>query len=308
MKIRPLPGHLWTTKYTPGAGQKLRLANGMEFEGSMRESGLFLPSSKSDAVNDVLAKMYVIEAVGEEPPEGWRTKWFLTNANKDHKTLPTRKWNTSFAKEGLSAGVVVAASAKAGLRNELQHEQVQLRHDELVAIGKPLDKCYDRDEFQMFAAPGWVIVKLETSTGQRKSGLTINAAIDTRLTQGSGQWGRVVEVPRNATYEGLGNLCPGMHVCFPHALHAGDHALEWVDFEGGYRALPLMCLLAVGYRSEPADLDEAGMLGFDDGLTAGMFANEGEDFANLNRYQNPYEPQSPAWKTYDLEWAEGVMK
>lgn len=305
-KVRPLPGTIWCTKYDPSVQHRLRLQNGATLEGVLHKvegsaKGLFLPSTKSNAVSDVLAKLYLVESVGREPYDGWTTKWFLKT--KETVKPSTRRWPGTFEDQGVSEGVIVAASAKAGmLHSGLRDEQVQLRHDEIVAIGKPLGPEYAKDEFGMFAAPGWVIVKLLVATGTHKSGLVINPQINTREQQGSAQWGTIVETPRGTSYDELGGLAVGVHVSFPYALHAGDHALEWVDFAGGYRAVPVMCLLSAAYEDAPADLSEAAMRGFDD-CTEQMQYPE-----RRLVYKNPYMPGTDEFDRYDSEFTEASGK
>lgn len=293
-RIRPTRGNLWTEKYTPGLDQKLKTVHGT-FEGRMHSvegtKGLFLPSSRAEAENDVLAKMYVVKAVGTDP-EGWPTKWFLPSNESTGKSV--RHWHTTFEAQGVKSGVVIAASAKAGMRNDLMANEVQIQHDEIVAIGKPLDNT---DPFPMYAAPGWVIVEMESAGDKTAAGLLIHAGVNTRVRDGSVQWGRIVELPRGISYDDLGYLSVGLRVAFPYALHASgrDPALEWVDFEGGYRALPIMCLLAVEYEAAPADNLDAFALGADDAAT------------NPNEYKNPYEPGSSAWILYDSGFSSSML-
>ncbi len=217
-RVRPLPGHLYAAKLTKNRPVDLD-GYGQIAVSEVRDSGLVVVSGDTQEAEHYKALNCVILAVGEDPPE-WKTRWF-------HKK---RDWNTSFAEQRIGEGTVVSIRAIAGVDQVKGSRFLQLRYDEISAIGQPEDE----DVPDMLPAPGWVLVKLREAQAPERGGLVLYDGLADVLDHGNMTFGTVLALPRGYSD---GDLKAGDSICFP--THTGVGATEFIEFDDGIRCLPL---------------------------------------------------------------------
>lgn len=215
MNIRPLTGHIYVQKYNPDQ-QLVNIDNvGVVNIRQITESGLVWVSNDSKEASDVRAELYVIESVGPNPRK-WTQRYFSSEFN----------WDTDWVEQRIQVGTIVSARACAGMVSKLDHF-VQLRYDEICAIGVPVDSDEDID---MRPAPGWVMV--EIIEPEYSGSLIAEVAEDWCLRA------KVVGLP-------IGYNLPDLVLGSVVGIPVYTQATEYVDFQDNLRALPMEDVLCV---------------------------------------------------------------
>lgn len=222
-KLRPVRGSVWCEKYTPGRERLMVEGLGVVSVADETESGIVLISG--DAETDLVkASLLVVRAIGEAP-ENWSVR-FLDRARAGRKV--DKVYPCDWENQRIEVGTVIAIRAVAGEGQVKNSRFIQVRYDEIVAIGTPLDA----DEIPMLPAPGWVLV--EPLPEPQEASIFIGG-----METSQSEWGRVLGTPRGL----YGDVSTGDVVAYP--LHRVYGATEYVTFEGGLRAVPVYDLLAV---------------------------------------------------------------
>lgn len=223
-RVRPLPGHLYAAKLTKN--QHVELAGYGDIAVSeIRDSGLVIVSNDTKEAEHYKALSCVVLTRGEDP-DRWTTRWY------DKR----RDWGTTFAQQGIEEGTIVTIRAVAGVDQTKGSRYLQLRYDEINAIGQPEGE----DTPDMLPAPGWVLVKLHEEESQERGGLQLYDGLVELLDHGNMRYGTVIGLPRGYTD---GDIAVGDTICFP--THTGVGATEFIEFEGGLRCLPIDDVLGV---------------------------------------------------------------
>jgi hypothetical protein len=214
--VRPLKGHLTCEKYHKSVVEHVEGIGDIPITG-VTEGGLVLVGEDDSEAEDVKAFMLRVRVVGEDP-EAWKFRFF--GKERDYKS--------TFAEQRVRPGVIIAVRGVAGANQSKNSHIIDVRYDEIVAIGTP------KGEFPaMLPAPGWVLV--EHLDPAPKSRLHISAGAEQITQEGNVRWGRIIALPRGTSSDGLE---VGNEVCFPS--HGGVGATEQLQFEDGrLRALPL---------------------------------------------------------------------
>ena len=216
--LHPKPGHLWCEKFIKGGVDVPGLG---EISGTLdASSGLVLVSGKNAQDEAILAKLLIVRAVGPEVP-AWKFRYFGGE----------RDWGTTWAEQGIAEGVVVAVRAVAGIEQTKDDRFIEVRYDEISAIGQTSD-----DGPAMLPAPGWVMVDVGLDELPGKIGsLFVSPEMQDVLEGGTMQWGTVAGLPRGYSDD----LDLGMDVGFDR--------YKYVEFvtSGNYRFMPLDEVLAV---------------------------------------------------------------
>lgn len=224
-KVRPLPGHLIGLKHTKNKHIDLE-GYGQIAVSQQTASGLVVVSNDTREAENYKALLVTIFVLGDEPDK-WNTRWF--DKKKD--------WKTTFAEQRIDVGTTVAIRAVSGVDQVKGSKFIQLRYDEVSAIGQAEDAT---DVPDMLPAPGWVLVQLDTSEHKNKAGLHIYAGLQQVLDQGQMSYGTIIGLPRGYPFD---DLHVGDTICFP--THTGAGATEFVEFEEGLRCLPIDDILGV---------------------------------------------------------------
>lgn len=229
-KIEPVRGTLWAEKYVPGK-EKVRVDGyGTIYSTGTTESGLVLVSADNEEASNVKAALFVVRAIGENPAV-WSVRGHDRTSVWENKAKTDVTWDTSWEGQAVQEGTVVAIRPSTGERQTRASSYMQIRYDELVAVGVPFEESCD---IPMLPAPGWLIIEKDEVATETASGLYKGEGI--YATQGWAYFGTVVGIPRDsgADYQEL----LGRRVAFPSFAGAG--ATEYIDFDGGtYRAVPL---------------------------------------------------------------------
>jgi hypothetical protein len=172
-------------------------------------------------------------------PNKWKFRCLSTRGSwngRDPGKPIERDFHTSFEEQKIEVGTVLAVRAIAGSEQDSSSHFIQVRYDEICAIGKPFDEV---GGFDMLPAPGWVLVQKDEATTP-KSTLYNYDSLAQVMVDGWGTWGTIIELPRGVNSN---DLRVGDHVMFPS--HAGVGSTEYVEFGGGIRCLPLEDILLV---------------------------------------------------------------
>ena len=217
-RLRAKAGFLWAEKMV--LGQVYDVEGFGPVVGSSTQSGLLLVSNKSQGDETIRTKLLIVRVLGPDP-EVW--------SFRDSNNLGERDWVTTWSEQKVGVGTVIAIRAVAGVEQDKEDRYIQVRYDELCAIGQPDDGT----EFDMLPAPGWVM--LDIGLGGRSetmtSGLFVRPELQDVLEDGTGclKWGRVVALP--AGYSD-GVLTPGQDAGFDRY-----RVMEYMD-AGPYRFVP----------------------------------------------------------------------
>lgn len=209
-RLTPKPGSLWCEKLfetkqldLPGIGQ---------VTGTMTASGLVLVGNKSTQDEAVRSKVVLVRAVGEPPPR-WSTRWF----DKE------RVWPTEWSEQGIDIGTVIMVRAVAGVEQGIDDKYIEIRYDEIVAIGQPVGT----DGPDMLPAPGWILLDVDPGDDEHVGAVWVGEARDA-LENNHIQWGVVHGLPEG--YDG--SLGVGDRVGFPRYV--------WTEYvqTGSLRYMP----------------------------------------------------------------------
>lgn len=219
-RLRAKAGHLWAEKLT--FGQTFDTPGFGPVNGTTTASGLVLVSNKSQTDESVLAKLLVVRVLGPDP-ERWSFRY--------GKNRKERDWKTSWQEQKVEVGTVVAIRSVAGIEQDKEDRYIEVRYDEICAIGQPDDGT----EHDMLPAPGWVMldIGLEHKSEKTAAGLFIRPELQDVLEDATGcmKWGKIAAVP----------------VGYP------DSELE-VDLEAGFDRYQIMEYMDAGkYRFCPQD-------------------------------------------------------
>ena len=233
-KLRPPRGHLWCEKLTPDDTEDVEGLGTISVK-ERTPSGIILPGKKESSEN-VLATLYIVRAIGEEP-EDWHIRWharspiWQNNMKRSRKTLP-HTWE----EQRIRLGAVISARDMAGADVGRESKYTQIRYDEIISIGVPIDEdCH----VPMLPGAAWILVEPDPlDTFDENLGLYMGEGDVYR--DGWVKWGTVVALPRNNTI--MPELQEGSRVAFP--LHLTTGATEYVEFDNGkYRCMPMEDLL-----------------------------------------------------------------
>jgi len=214
--VRPLKGHLTCEKYHQSVVEHVEGIGDIPISG-VTEGGLVIVGTDDTEAEDVKAFMLRVRIVGEDP-EAWKFRFF----GKE------RDYRTNFETQRIRPGVIIAVRGVAGANQSKNSHIIDIRYDEIVAIGTPRGESP-----AMLPAPGWVLV--EHLDPEPKSRLHISAGAEQITQEGNVRWGRVIGLARGTDSFGLSL---GDEICFPS--HGGVGATELVQFEDGrLRCLPL---------------------------------------------------------------------
>lgn len=235
-KVRPMPGHVFCMKQTKG--QVLNVDGlGAINVSEIRSSGLVLPSTETKDTEMVKAMLVTVVAMGAEP-YAWETRIPKSKRKEKHAT--------TWAEQQIEIGTVLSLRPIAGVNQTKDSPFLDVRYDEISCIGQ-FDPCAPA----MLPAPGWVLVRLVEVEKQDHAGLVIQDGLEEILQQGFMYYGDVIGLPRGSDPEKVG-FSVGDRICFP--AHTGVGAIEFIEFDGGLRALPIHDVL--GKVEEPDDDEE----------------------------------------------------
>lgn len=235
-EVRPYPGSLFGKVITSSEKEDVC---GMGFVNvtARTESGVVLVSTDSVEKEAWTSAEYLVLAVGDLPREGWHFRF----------DRGERTWDATWESCGITEGTVISVRSIAGVGIRQGHLELhQIRWDEIVAIGRPPEESPE-DPCRSLPAPGWLMLKMFREESVSGGGIILSSGeLADRTTHGHADRGHVVAFPRgleDVTRESLGGADIGSTVYVPYHRDAG--ATEWVDFPGGYRAVPLDDTLAV---------------------------------------------------------------
>lgn len=227
-KIAPVKGSLWCEKFIPGR-EKVSVPGYGNIYGVESAGGIVLVSEDNEEASNVKAALFLVRAVGDDPQD-WSIRGNDRSDVWQNKRKTDEVWDTTFAGQAIREGTVVAIRPSTGERQTRASSYIQIRYDELVAIGVPLE---EDSAVPMYPAPGWLIIHKHDVATETKSGLYKGDGIYTE--QGWAFFGTVVAIPRGADGDYVDLL--NRTVAFPSFAGAG--ATEYIDFDGGeYRAVP----------------------------------------------------------------------
>lgn len=226
-KIRPTPGHLWC--------EKLSTVSSMDVDGigavsvsSVTASGLVVVSDRTEEADTVLGNLLVVRAIGEDPPppRGWHTYCLGRE-----QSWPLGTWKD----QRITIGTVIAIRAVAGVNQGRDRKYVQVRYDEIAAIGAPLDEPDDAPA--MYPGPGWVLVRLDKPVDDMHGSVYVGEGRKDVFENGGVHWGTVYSLPR-------GFQDPSVRVGSRIAVPRWQ-STEYLELEGDIRAVPWGDVLAV---------------------------------------------------------------
>lgn len=209
--MRPLRGHL--------------IAEKIQEQEHVSKAGVIIP--QFERPEDALTKhnLLVVRALGR-PPGEWRCRYF--EREFDHQT--------SWEEQGIEVGTVVVARAVAGQGQATDSAFVQLRYDEIAAIGAPVDD----ERADMYPAPGWVMMVKDVDHGDTsEGGVYVGSQRAEVFAEGQLIWGSVTGL---AKWDRLvrGQLVIGDRIGVPRY-----NPTEFIELEGGIRLVPFDDVLAI---------------------------------------------------------------
>ena len=226
-RIRPLSGFLWAERLQTEEVESVEGLGNVRVSGKT-DSGLVLIDMNDSETEMIDSFLFVVRVLGNDPND-WHFRYFERE----------RSWNASWGSQRIGVGTVIAVRPVSGVGQSKTSHFRQFRWDEVVAVGRPLDEDAYPD---MLPAPGWVLLQMDADEEQTTgSGLVLGGAINKRLYDGRMDWGTVVALPHGLEDEYSVTL--GDRVGTPY--HRGAGATEWLDFDGGLRAVPYDDLLLV---------------------------------------------------------------
>ncbi len=259
-KFRPMPGHVICMKNTKNV--EVDVAGfGTVTASKVTDSGLVLVSNDTKESEQVKALMVTVAAVGKDP-DRWETR--IPKSKK--KDL----WNTTWEEQKIRVGTVLSIRVGSGVDQTRGSNFIDLRYDEISCIGQPQDEdCPD-----MLPAPGWVLVRMDTTEVKDHAGLIVEEALEEILSNGNMLYGWIIGLPRGYPTHCGADLHVGDRICFP--AHSGVGATEFVEFDGGLRALPIRDVFGV--------VDEE-----DDDIDPGCTALDHEFYNEIDEYDRDPE-------------------
>lgn len=222
-RVRPMPGFLIGMKDTKNSVVEVEGFGNVSVSGTTA-SGLAIVSNDNEMAEHYKALLVTAVVVGP-PPDKWKCRWYKKK----------RDWHTTWQEQGIDVGTKLAFRAVAGVEQERGSRFVQLRYDEICAIGQPEGS----DGPDMLPAPGWVLVQM-CEESEYKGSLELYSGLSDVLNNGNMSYGVVIGLPRGYSD---GDMEVGDTICFP--THTAVGATEYVTFEGGLRCLPMDDVLGV---------------------------------------------------------------
>jgi len=148
MKVRPMRGTLWCRKYVPGREQ-------FEVEGLGTVNGtqvgdLVVVSDKTLGSDNTLSKFAVVEAIGHGPIS-WGVLYLSSTDLRGYSEI---NWDTDWDEQNIKVGTVICLRACAGIDQRREEDFIQVRYDEICAIGTPIGASPP-----MLPAPGWILIE-----------------------------------------------------------------------------------------------------------------------------------------------------
>lgn len=219
---RPLPGFLLCEEVPDYVN---RTVEGL---GTIRvgavKNGLYIPPTSKES-DPLKGRLLVVRKVGPNPDK-WNQRFFKRE----------RDWQTTFEEQKITDGTLLSVRKVAGKSLSDDDAWVQIRYDEVCAIGIPFDEDYPVD---MRPCPGWIGVHLDgLPDAVDETGLWIQGGYRQIDEDAQGSWATVTSLPR-----GFDELAIGDRVLIPS--HEGVGATEIVEFGKGLRFLPYDDVLAI---------------------------------------------------------------
>lgn len=228
--LRPLAGTVYVQALASAEVRQVEGVGAVRVKPSST-SGIIIPCLDTSETENVGQHLYVVKALGA-PPEDWHTRFFEKE----------RSWGQTWESQAIGKNTVIAVRPISGVGQDKTSAFKQIRHDEIVAIGRPLDEDEAPD---MLPAPGWVMLEMDPIMVEKvlESGLVLpgNGAAP-RLEQGALNYGTVVGLPRGLSYEAEG-LRLGDRVGIPY--HTAVGATERLEFDDNLLAVPLEDIFVV---------------------------------------------------------------
>jgi hypothetical protein len=207
MKVKPMPGTVWCNKQINPTINLFVEGLGNVVVSGATDGGLVLPFTDTRGDVNVKTSMYVVDAVGTD--ETWR--------------VGKRDYKTTFAEQGVTPGVIIATRAGAGLDQRREADFINVRYNEIAAIGNTED-----DGPPMYPAPGFVLC--EVLLNKHSGELEVDALHADVLEQPQAVRMVVLATPRGSFPTGVK---PGDVVYMPRFT-----ATDFVEFEDGkYRCV-----------------------------------------------------------------------
>lgn len=217
MRVKPMPGTVWCHKQSKPKVRVNVAGIGMVEVESATAGGLLIPFTDNRGDVNVKTSMFVVESVGADLP--WRI------GKTDH--------HTTFAEQCIVPGVIIATRAGAGLDQRREADHINVRYNEIAAIGNMEDEGPP-----MYPAPGWVLCRVLRQTAAGRT-LTVDADHEDALEQPQAVRMVVEALPRCAPAN-MG-VAPGDIVYMPRFT-----AQNFVEFEDNtWRVVPLEDIIAV---------------------------------------------------------------
>ena len=219
-KLKPVPGTLIGVRYRPdlvdtGVVGKVK---------GRRVGGLVVVESvetTDDALNQTAV---VVRLVGADIP--WRSRF--QNLEHNHETT----WGA----QRIEPGTLVFARSVAQAPLGVGTDYVQLRYDDLAAVGVPLD---EPPTVPCVPAPGFVLVK-KVEYEDKIGSIYMKEAYSEVFSEGAGMRGVVAALPRADNLIQSSGIKVGSTVTFPRYQLS-----EYIDLEGGFRLIHFEDVLAV---------------------------------------------------------------
>ena len=184
-KLRPKKGSLWCEKLLEH--DEITVDGVGVVTGSVTSSGLVLVGSGGNSQDQsVKSKLLLVRAVGESP-DAWSFRYF----DKE------RNWGAlTFASQNVDVGTVLCVRAVSGKELEADARFIEVRYDEIVAIGQPEGV----GEHDMLPAPGWVLLDMTVDAQDCKVGIIYvrEDAYDV-VSNGEAQWATVLALAGGAS-------------------------------------------------------------------------------------------------------------
>lgn len=183
------------------------------------DSGLVLVSTRDESYDMVRGNLLVVRELGLDPPWGWHTHCAGTGGER---TWPAGTWR----EQEIRRGTVIAVRAVAGLDQGSDARFVQIRYDEVAAIGAPRDEPDDAPA--MYPAPGWVLLRMERDEADDTTdgGIYVGSERRDIFANNGIAWGSVYALPRG--WSGEMGVRVGSRVGVPRW-----NAHEYLELEDG---------------------------------------------------------------------------
>ena len=204
-RIRPVKGTVWAQKF---------------LQEPVTSAGIIIPDLKTSEDRAFEAEMYVIRAMGEPIA-------FDVESCEIHDTICYKyDWDS----QTIDIGTVVGCTPAAGLNQERFSEYIQLRWDEIVAIGQPLDEDggLSDSDYPMLPAPGWFLIQVDNRSYEGAIHIP-NPEAEAFVANRSCVWGQIVGEARG--WKSSAGLSLGDLLCVPRFAHSTGAI--WLEVEKG---------------------------------------------------------------------------